>query len=41
MSKTRSLLVLGALCVAVGIFWLTSAPSSKATPTQWPKSFGS
>ena len=36
MSKTRSLLVLVALCVAVGIFCLTSAPSSKATPPNGP-----
>lgn len=36
MSKTRTLLVLVALCVAVGITWLTSAPSSKATPVNGP-----
>jgi len=36
MSKTRSLLILGALCVAVGIAWLISAPSGKATPPNGP-----
>jgi lysyl oxidase len=36
MSKTRSLLVLVALCVATCITWLTSAPTSKATPPNGP-----
>lgn len=36
MSKTRSLLVLVALCVVAGITWLTSTPSSNATPPNGP-----
>ena len=36
MSKTRSLLVLVTLCVAVGITWLALTPSGKATPPNGP-----
>ena len=36
MSKTRSLPILLALCVAVGITWQTSVRSGKATPPNGP-----
>ena len=36
MSKKRSLLICVALCVAVGITWLTVTPSGKATPPNGP-----
>lgn len=36
MSKTRSLLILLALCVAVGISWLAYTPKGKATPANGP-----
>jgi hypothetical protein len=36
MTTTRTLLILAALCVAVGITLLTPAPSGKATPANGP-----
>src|SRR5918911_2833622 len=36
MSKTRSLLILLGLCIALGISWLAYTPKGKATPANGP-----
>jgi hypothetical protein len=36
MSKTRSLLILFGLCIALGISWLAYTPNGKATPANGP-----
>ena len=36
MSKTRSLLILFSMCVAVGITWVAYTPKGKATPANGP-----